>query len=217
MTALEILKQYLGIALTDLTRDTELNLYLSRSEALIDEYMGVPMKQGTYTEQFYFQRIIIPKVFPIISVASLKVNGEVQILTDFYIDSAPGLITKKSANGYGFLCLNGHAEMTYDAGYASPYPGWLNEAWAFSAFWLMYYAKLAAGTTTSGSVGGGVSAGAVKSVTVNDIYSISYDNPSINSSLSIGQSYKEPVSNSFLGLPPQVRGVLDMKRMRNYP
>jgi len=220
MDALQILKTYLGIALNDTSQDAILNLYIDRAKDLIDSFLGFPLEQSTYTEKVEFQRYIIPKAFPIISLTSLTINGEVQTLSDYYIDKDSGIVYKMKDYRINLLCP-GLADIVYSAGYVSPYPGWVNECWAMTALYIKEFVYHTSGAGSGGSTGtgGSVSLGGINTITVNDIYSVSYHDNGISKTFT--SSFKEnggkTPEDMYHLIPPTVMGILKMKRMRQYP
>ena len=215
-----MLKTYLGIALTDVSQDAVLSLYIERAKDLIDSYLGFPLEQATYTEKVEFQRYVIPKAFPIISLTSLTINGEAQTLADYYIDKDSGIVHKMKDYRFSTLCP-GIADIVYEAGYVAPYPGWINECWAMTALYIKEYVyhTSGSGTGSSSGTGGSVSLGGIASITVNDIYSVSYHNNGISTTFS--SSFKDnngkTPEDMYHLIPPTVMSILKMKRMRQYP
>lgn len=99
-------------------------LLIPDESALVDNYLNVPIEQGTYTNEVYSgedtQRIA-PRQYPITAVASVTVDGQSYTQWDGTLGGTGFSFDKRFIAAHGFTFTQGwhNVVITYTAGYAA--------------------------------------------------------------------------------------------------
>ncbi len=104
-------KAYYNIVTND--NDTQLTAILAWTEGLITAYLGRDLNQTTYEKELYKPRteLILLDNYPIDSLTSITLDGEVKVLTDFKV-------IKKTGHLYGNFVTQTEGTIVYVGGYA---------------------------------------------------------------------------------------------------
>jgi hypothetical protein len=132
-TMLADVKAYLGLTTT--AEDAQITAMLGPALRMAEAYCSRALVRRAIVETLFGDGVdtFLVREAPILSVASIKVGGQTQTLTDFYIDKNHGAIKWKSSGpawpdnwsdwgnafGQSFNAFSGEVVVTYDAGYST--------------------------------------------------------------------------------------------------
>lgn len=87
LCSLNELKNYLNMPTAETSYDTVLELLINMASDVIEQFLGTPVLNGSYTEKLDGDgtNVLVPRHYPIISVSSLKVDGEAVSSDDYYV------------------------------------------------------------------------------------------------------------------------------------
>lgn len=173
LISLEELKEAVGVAVSDNSKDQVLNVSLQTANALIAGYVGVDLSDSD-TEQAYIEvvdndaRHMRLPAFPIIEIKSLSADGELMAPSNYQLNPRLGMVDFPMGIPGGQGARWGHRMVvTYTAGFEEV-PQDLKMACTNMAAGLYNLG----GTFASAATGG---TGELKSLTMFDAMSMSFD------------------------------------------
>lgn len=142
LTTLESVKQYLGVPASSNADDDFLQALITRASAFAEKYCDREFGQASYTDEEHDGRdtdSIWTRHYPIVSVASVKIDGTILPSSDYVVYRGEGRIRKKSGvfsgaridalGAIGEIAVPGmrNVKVSYVAGY-NPIPFDLEQA-----------------------------------------------------------------------------------------
>lgn len=130
-STLNRIKLHLHVGLSDTTKDSFLEQLLNGGYKILEDYIGYPLLQATYTEYYDGDDSskLILRQRPLVSVTSIYVDSfrvfDAQYLADsgdYYVDTYLGIVEffKHDGNGPGWFYIGiKNVKVTYVAGYVT--------------------------------------------------------------------------------------------------
>lgn len=159
-----------GVTLPDPIEEAKITGIMADIAALITSFLGRNLEKGSHTEKIYHPntRSVGLSNWPIISVASIKEDDRLQVISEFDVHKNSGIIYKDTRHAGYFL---GKYEIIYDAGF-DPIP--LELQAIFKTLFKDRY--------TSGGAAAGASGGNIKQVSLTGVAAVTFFDQSKDSS-----------------------------------